>query len=166
MLWPWLGLDNHTRLLAAISYRFARLSKCQRFRFNPEFLQRRNFPSLSLILWCTPLSTLFPYTTLFRSKLFETRSLPALTRSYPRHFTFYVARPTRSIQLSSFRLGCGAACPKPANSLFAVAVHWSRCVFLNPSVYPFSKACFRASSPPGGGGFWSLPPDSWYSKYF
>ena len=63
-------------------------------------------------------------------------------------------------------LGCGAACPKPANSLFAVAVHWSRCVFLNPSVYPFSKACFRASSPPGGGGFWSLPPDSWYSKYF
>jgi hypothetical protein len=24
---------------------------------------------------------------------FETRSLPALTRSYPRHFTFYVARP-------------------------------------------------------------------------
>jgi len=38
-----------------------------------------------------------------RAKLFETRSLPALTRSYPRHFTFYVARPTRSIQLSSFR---------------------------------------------------------------
>src|SRR2546430_10845432 len=28
---------------------------------------------------------------------FETRSLPALTRSYPRHFTFYVARPARSI---------------------------------------------------------------------
>jgi hypothetical protein len=28
---------------------------------------------------------------------FETRSLPTLTRSYPRHFTFYVARPTRSI---------------------------------------------------------------------
>ena len=25
--------------------------------------------------------------------LIETRSLPALTRSYPRHFTFYVARP-------------------------------------------------------------------------
>jgi hypothetical protein len=24
---------------------------------------------------------------------FETRSLPALTRSYPRHFTFYVAHP-------------------------------------------------------------------------
>ena len=28
---------------------------------------------------------------------FETRSLPTLTRSYPRHLTFYVARPTRSI---------------------------------------------------------------------
>jgi hypothetical protein len=27
----------------------------------------------------------------------ETRSLPALTRSYPRHFTFYVAHPIRSI---------------------------------------------------------------------
>jgi hypothetical protein len=25
--------------------------------------------------------------------------LPALTRSYPRHFTFYVAHPMRSIQL-------------------------------------------------------------------
>jgi hypothetical protein len=28
---------------------------------------------------------------------FETRSLPALTHSYPRHFTFYVAHPIRSI---------------------------------------------------------------------
>ena len=28
----------------------------------------------------------------------ETRSLPALSRSYPRHFTFYVAHPIRSIQ--------------------------------------------------------------------
>src|SRR5437762_8746578 len=27
---------------------------------------------------------------------FETRSLPALSRSYPRHFTFYVAHPIRS----------------------------------------------------------------------
>jgi hypothetical protein len=27
----------------------------------------------------------------------ETRSLPTLTRSYPRHFTFYVAHPIRSI---------------------------------------------------------------------
>ena len=32
--------------------------------------------------------------------LIETRSLPTLTRSYPRHFTFYVARPTRSIRSS------------------------------------------------------------------
>lgn len=30
---------------------------------------------------------------------FETRSLPTLPRSYPRHFAFYVALPTRSIQL-------------------------------------------------------------------
>ena len=28
----------------------------------------------------------------------ETHSLPTFTRSYPRHFTFYVARPTRSIR--------------------------------------------------------------------
>src|SRR3954454_21948167 len=29
--------------------------------------------------------------------LMETRSLPALTHSYPRRFTFYVAHPIRSI---------------------------------------------------------------------
>jgi hypothetical protein len=29
----------------------------------------------------------------------ETRSLPTLTRSYPRRFTFYVADPISSIQL-------------------------------------------------------------------
>ena len=34
----------------------------------------------------------------FSISAFETRSLPALTRSYPRRFTFYVARPARSIQ--------------------------------------------------------------------
>ena len=28
---------------------------------------------------------------------FETQSLPSLLRCYPRSFTFYVARPTRSI---------------------------------------------------------------------
>ena len=31
----------------------------------------------------------------------ETLSLPALARSYPRHFTFYVARPARSIETRS-----------------------------------------------------------------
>jgi hypothetical protein len=35
------------------------------------------------------------------SAAFETRSLPTLTRSYPRRFAFYVARPARSIQLFS-----------------------------------------------------------------
>jgi hypothetical protein len=34
-----------------------------------------------------------PESHAFSYFLFETRSLPALTRSYPRHFTFYVARP-------------------------------------------------------------------------
>ena len=33
---------------------------------------------------------------------FETPSLPALTRSYPCRFTFYVAHPIRSIQFSAF----------------------------------------------------------------
>src|SRR5438874_3156669 len=33
--------------------------------------------------------------------LIETRSLPALTRSSPGHFTFYVAPPIRSIHHSS-----------------------------------------------------------------
>jgi hypothetical protein len=36
--------------------------------------------------------------------LIETRSLPALTHSYPRRFTFYVAHPIRSILPSTFRL--------------------------------------------------------------
>jgi hypothetical protein len=36
--------------------------------------------------------------------LIETRSLPTLTRSYPRRFTFYVARPTRSIPEPTRRL--------------------------------------------------------------
>jgi hypothetical protein len=31
----------------------------------------------------------------------ETRSLPTLTRSYPRRFTFYVAHPIRSIETRS-----------------------------------------------------------------
>jgi uncharacterized DUF497 family protein len=30
----------------------------------------------------------------------ETHSLPTRTRSYPRHFTFYVADPVRSIAIS------------------------------------------------------------------
>jgi CubicO group peptidase (beta-lactamase class C family) len=34
---------------------------------------------------------------LLTSSFFETRSLPTLARCYPRSFTFYVARPTRSI---------------------------------------------------------------------
>ena len=34
----------------------------------------------------------------------ETRSLPALTRSFPRHFTFYVADPISSI-LSRLQAG-------------------------------------------------------------
>ena len=33
--------------------------------------------------------------------LIETRSLPALTRSYPCHFTFHVAHPIRSIETRS-----------------------------------------------------------------
>jgi hypothetical protein len=36
--------------------------------------------------------------------LIETRSLPTLTHSYPRRFTFYVAHPIRSILPSSFCL--------------------------------------------------------------
>jgi hypothetical protein len=35
--------------------------------------------------------------SVFSISAFETRSLPALTRSYPRRFTFYVAHPNRSI---------------------------------------------------------------------
>jgi hypothetical protein len=40
--------------------------------------------------------------SVFQLSAFETRSLPALTRSYPRRFAFYVALPIRSIQYFSF----------------------------------------------------------------
>src|SRR5207247_9341233 len=38
----------------------------------------------------------------FSFSAFETRSLPSFTRSYPRHFTFFVAHPIRSIQFLIF----------------------------------------------------------------
>ncbi|MDB6146637.1 MAG: hypothetical protein JWO45_301, partial [Spartobacteria bacterium] len=38
----------------------------------------------------------------FSAVRFEIRSLPALTHCFPRSFTFYVALPVRSIQLSVF----------------------------------------------------------------
>jgi len=41
---------------------------------------------------------LIPLMSAFQFSAFETRSLPALSRSYPRHFTFYVAHRIRSIQ--------------------------------------------------------------------
>src|SRR5437016_13062572 len=41
---------------------------------------------------------------IFQISDFETRSLPALPRSYPRHFTFYVAHPIRSIQRFSISI--------------------------------------------------------------
>jgi hypothetical protein len=39
----------------------------------------------------------------------ETRSLPTLTRSYPRRFTFYVADPASSIVSRSLPLGSTAS---------------------------------------------------------
>jgi hypothetical protein len=50
---------------------------------------------------------------------FETRSLPALTRSCPRHFAFYVARPTRSIQLFSFQFFLNISTSQRLNFLFS-----------------------------------------------
>ena len=41
---------------------------------------------------------------IFQISDFETRSLPALSRSYPRHFAFYVAHPIRSIQRFSISI--------------------------------------------------------------
>jgi hypothetical protein len=54
-----------------------------------------------LILTCQRLSFLRRAVALAKEdqfSAFETRSLPALTHSYPCHFTFYVAHPIRSIQ--------------------------------------------------------------------
>jgi len=45
-------------------------------------------------------------------------------------------------------------------------LHCCGCVFLNPSLYPCLKACFRACSPPAGEGFRSSSLDSCCSKYF
>ena len=45
--------------------------------------------------------------TSLNQRRFETRSLPALSRSYPRHFTFHVAHPIHSIDsLVPTRLIC------------------------------------------------------------
>src|SRR6202022_3286922 len=57
---------------------------------------------------------------------FETRSLPALTRSYPRHFTFCVAHPIRSIQLfrfqfSVFRFSCWSLVTRHLSLAFILA---------------------------------------------
>src|SRR5437870_12945163 len=41
---------------------------------------------------------------IFQISDFETRSLPALPRSYPRHFAFYVAHPIRCIQRFSISI--------------------------------------------------------------
>jgi hypothetical protein len=46
----------------------------------------------------------FVHSVIRNLNLFETRSLPALTRCYPRSFTFYVAPPDRSIRISSREL--------------------------------------------------------------
>ena len=46
----------------------------------------------------------FVHSVIRNLNLFETRSLPALTRCYPRSFTFYVAPPNRSIRISCFEL--------------------------------------------------------------
>jgi hypothetical protein len=48
---------------------------------------------------------------------FETRSLPALTRCYPRSFTFYVAPPERSIRNSSFEIRIFAKCDRVDDAL-------------------------------------------------
>src|SRR5580765_6421957 len=54
---------------------------------------------------------------------FETRLLPTLTRSYPRRFTFYVARPTRSIHQNR-----GAGFPRPTrHSSWPPAVKFAPC---------------------------------------
>jgi hypothetical protein len=44
------------------------------------------------------------FVVLNSSSAFETRSLPTLTRSYPRRFTFYVAHPIRSIHCFNCQL--------------------------------------------------------------
>jgi hypothetical protein len=49
---------------------------------------------------------------------FETHSLPTLTRSYPRRFTFYVADPLSSIETRSFPNSLVAY---PRDSTFYVA---------------------------------------------
>jgi hypothetical protein len=55
----------------------------------------------------------------------ETRSLPALARRYPRHFTFYVADPFSSIHPSYFLLFTCFSAAQPLSKLlrsFAGAV--------------------------------------------
>src|SRR6266481_10112077 len=71
------------------------------------------------MLWQPPLSA------------FETRSLPTLTRSYPRRFAFYVARPARSIQF------CISAAPAAFDRYLAASPAMSLIHFA-----PFSVSAF------------------------
>jgi len=65
-----------------------------------SFPPRRNFPSLSLNLWCKAFPGHHVSFAHQDQQRFETSSLPTLTRSYPRHFTFYVAESLGSIRMS------------------------------------------------------------------
>ena len=67
---------------------------------------------------------------------FETRSLPALTRSYPCRFTFYVAHPARSIQYFSVYAPASASIMSPAFSL----PHGG---MIQLSAFQFFKTSFR-----------------------
>ncbi len=59
--------------------------------------RRSEFPSVNSSVPATREADSFPYSADFRRLGFETRSQPMLTRSYPCRFTFYLARPMRSI---------------------------------------------------------------------
>src|SRR5205823_1678171 len=72
--------------------------------FNFHGFKRRRcaiFSQLPKGAWLQRSFTLSTSSSAFQLFSFETRSLPSLTRSYPRRFTFYVAHPIRSIQLSA-----------------------------------------------------------------
>jgi hypothetical protein len=85
----------------------------------------------------------------------ETRLLPTLTRSYPRHFTFYVARPTRSIRLDwLLKLAHYPTCSSLPSRLCLL------CRF-SPKLHSTSRFSHLCRALPGG-SIHSLLPSSLY----
>jgi hypothetical protein len=89
----------------------------------------------------------FPNRLVGFPRLIETRSLPTLTRSYPRRYTFYVAHPARSIRSSQPPAVKFAPCePLPLVALAPFAIRYGSFQRFSFQRSAFSEGCVRFKS--------------------